>query len=75
MYSQVYKISETEKQKIIPSLQKLVARYKILDGYVAQYELLERNDVIPSQLEEQIAQIEPESVVDGYIILQPLENE
>ncbi len=66
---------ETEKQKIIPSLQKLTARGRILDGYVAQYELLEQNDITPSQLEEQIRQIEPELTVDGYMILQPAGNE
>ncbi len=62
---------EVEKQKVIPALQKLTARDKVLQGYVAQYELLEANDVTPSQFEEKIAQIEPESVIDGYIILQP----
>ena len=66
---------EAEKQKIIPALQKLAARNKVLQGYVVQYELLEENDITPSQLEEKIAQIEPESVVDGYIILQPPEDE
>lgn len=66
---------EIEKQKIIPALQKLTARDKVLQGYVVQYELLEENDITPSQLEEKIAQIEPESVIDGYIILQPSEEE
>lgn len=65
---------ESEKQKVIPALQKLTARNKVLHGYVAQYELLEENDVTPSQFEEKIAQIGPESVVDGYLILQPPEN-
>lgn len=65
---------EGEKQKVIPALQKLTARDKVLQGYIAQYELLEKNDITPSQFEEKIAQIEPEAVVDGYLILQPLEN-
>jgi len=66
---------EGEKQRVIPALQKLTARDKVLQGYVAQYELLEENDVTPSQFEEKIAQVEPESVVDGYLILQPSEDE
>lgn len=65
---------EGEKQRVIPALQKLTARDKVLQGYVAQYELLEKNDVTPSQFEEKIAQIEPGLAVDGYLILQPPED-
>ncbi len=66
-----FKGIEDEKQRVIPALQKLAARDEVLQGYVAQYELLEENDITPSQFEEQIKQIEPELAVDGYLILQP----
>jgi hypothetical protein len=62
---------DREKRRVIPSLQKIVARSNVLDGYVAQYELLEQNDVTPSQFQEQLAQVETEVTVDGYLILQP----
>ncbi|MBE7550827.1 MAG: hypothetical protein HS126_07090 [Anaerolineales bacterium] len=63
-----------EKERIIPSLQKLVARNNVMEGYTAQYELLEAHNVTPSEFENKVAQLAPEATVDGYIILQSDNN-
>jgi hypothetical protein len=65
---------DREKELMIPSIQKLVARHKVLKGYTAQYELLKMKEVAPSQLEEQIKRIDSDLVVDGYVILEGTED-
>ncbi len=57
--------------KVVPSLQKLVARNNVLDGYISQYQYLEEQNLLPSTFENVIASISPEYYVDGYIILEP----
>ncbi|MCB0180829.1 MAG: hypothetical protein KDI62_21540, partial [Anaerolineae bacterium] len=42
-----------EKQKVIPALQKLTARNNVLQGYVAQYELMEKHNITPTEFEKQ----------------------
>lgn len=63
-----------EKEKVIPSFQKLVARGNVLEGYKAQYELLQAHNVTPSEFESKVASLAPEASVDGYLILQPAES-
>jgi hypothetical protein len=60
-----------QKEKIIPSLQKLVARNKVLSGFIAQYELLEKHNITPTEFEQKIASLPETAKVNGYIILQP----
>lgn len=60
-----------QKEKIIPSLQKLVARNKVLSGFVAQYKLLEKHNITPTEFEQKIASLPETAKVNGYIILQP----
>lgn len=64
---------DKEKDVIIPTLQKFVARQSIFEGYVSQYEMLAEYCMTPSELEKQIAQLPEESAVDGHYILQPKE--
>ncbi len=63
-----------DKERVIPSFQKLVARSNVLEGYKAQYELLEANNVTPSEFENKVALLAPEAAVDGYLILQPADS-
>lgn len=65
----------SEKETVIPSLQKLVARNNVLEGYVAQYELLEAHNVTPAEFESKVALLAPAAAVNGYLILQPAESE
>ncbi|MCL4299445.1 MAG: hypothetical protein KJ077_27160 [Anaerolineae bacterium] len=66
---------DREREMIIPSFQKLVARNKVLEGYITQYKLLEEHNVTPSEFEGKMALLAPEVAVDGYIILQPAQSE
>jgi hypothetical protein len=70
-----YLAIDEEKETIIPAFQKLVARNSVLDGFVAQYELLEKNNVTPTEFERMVSLLKPSAVLDGYIILQPIEIE
>lgn len=62
---------EKEQKMLIPSLRKLVARGSIFEGYVAQYELLEEQQMRPSELEHELASLPESSLVNGYVILKP----
>ncbi len=62
---------ENERQLIIPSLRKLIARGAVFEGYVAQYELLEEQQLKPSEFEHKLASLPESSLVDGYLILEP----
>ena len=64
---------QMQNEKVIPSLQKLVSRNNVLNGFVAQYELLERHNITPSEFDRKLASIPSTSEVNGYIILQPAE--
>ena len=59
---------------MIPSFQKLVARSNVFEGYKAQYELLEANNVTPSKFESEMALLAQTAAVDGFLILQPTES-
>jgi len=65
---------EQDRERVIPSFQKLVARSNVFEGYKAQYELLEANNVTPSEFESKMALLALKAAVDGYLILQPAES-
>lgn len=65
---------DKDREWVIPSLQKLVARSKVFEGYKAQYELLETHNVTPSEFERKAALLASEAAVDGYLILKPAES-
>ncbi|GAK59986.1 hypothetical protein U27_06973 [Candidatus Vecturithrix granuli] len=62
---------EKEKNIIIPTLQKFVARNNIFEGYISQYEMLATYKITPSELEQKIAQLPADCLVEGHYILQP----
>jgi hypothetical protein len=64
---------QMQNEKVIPSFQKLVSRNNVLNGFVAQYELLEKHNVTPSEFDRKLASIPSTAEVNGYIILQPAE--
>jgi hypothetical protein len=65
---------QKEQQMLIPALRKLVARGSVFDGYVTQYKLLEKQQMKPSEFEEELASVPESSLVDGYVILEPSES-
>lgn len=60
-----------EKQMVIPTLRKLLARSSVFEGYVSQYELLEEQKMIPSEFEHQLAQLPEADAIEGYLVLEP----
>lgn len=65
---------DQDRERVIPSFQKLVARSNVFEGYKAQYELLEVNNVTPSEFESGVALLAQTAAVDGFLILQPAES-
>lgn len=65
---------DQDREWVIPSFQKLVARSNVFEGYKAQYELLETNNVTPSEFENEMALLAQTATVDGFLILQPTES-
>lgn len=59
-----------EQTMIIPTLQKLLARKNVFEGYVSQYELLEQYQLTPSEFEQKCAELPEDAVVDDFYILQ-----
>lgn len=68
--SQKYDLAR-EQQVIIPSLQKIMTRNNVLQGYTAQYQLLAENDMTPTEFGRRVASVPQEQQIDGYLILQP----
>jgi hypothetical protein len=62
--------AEKEKTMLIPALRKLIARSAVLESYVGQYEILEAQNMKPSEFEEKLAQLPSSSSVNGYFILE-----
>ena len=58
-----------DTQERIPALQRIVARDEVLQGYVAQYDLLGASGLTPSEFGTRVARID--SKVDGYVVLAP----
>ena len=52
-----------DTQERIPALQRLVARNAVLQGYIAQYDLLRASGLTPSECGTQVAQVESTVVV------------
>jgi hypothetical protein len=63
-----------EQQMLIPALRKLIARGSVFEGYVAQYELLEEQQMKPSEFEYKLASLPESSSIDGYLILEPIKT-
>jgi hypothetical protein len=70
--SSIKDIKDIYQTKIIPALEKLVARNGMLNTYLAQYELMEQRKLTASEFEREIASIDVEDQVEGFIILEPL---
>lgn len=62
--------AEKEKTMLIPALRKLMARSAVLESYVGQYQILEAQNMKPSEFEEKLAQLPSSSSVNGYFILE-----
>lgn len=67
-----YWFRERTQQMLIPALRKLIARGAVLEGYVAQYELLEEQQMKPSEFELKLANLPESSLINGYLILEPI---
>jgi hypothetical protein len=64
------KAIEEQKTLVIPYFKKLLARNNVLEGFVAQYEMLEKSNLRPSEFENKIALLNL-SANNGFIILKP----
>lgn len=64
-----------EKQMLIPALRKIIARGSIFESYLLQYELLEAQQIKPFDFEQKLASLPESSLVEGYAILEPIQNE
>jgi len=62
---------EKEQKMVIPAMRKLIARSTVFEGYMAQYEVLETQQMMPSEFEQKIKELPESSAVDGYLILEP----
>lgn len=62
---------DQEKQVVIPTLRKLLARSAVFEGYVAQYEFLEAQQLRPSALEAQLLSLPESATIEGYVVLEP----
>jgi hypothetical protein len=63
---------EKEQKMLVPALRKLIARSEVFEGYVAQYELFEEQQMKPSEFEYKLASLPESSSIDGYLILEPI---
>jgi len=63
---------DRQKLKVLPFLQKLVARNNTIEGYVDQYKLMESSHTTPTEFECQLAAIGKTEAVNGYLILEPV---
>jgi hypothetical protein len=62
---------ENQRNKVIPSIQKLVARNKVLTGFCEQYKLLETSNITPSDFDAKIKELSDKHSTNGYVILEP----
>ncbi len=65
---------EKEKQMLIPALRKIIARGSIFESYLSQYQLLEAQQIKPSDFERKLASLPESSLIEGYAILEPIQN-
>ncbi len=66
---------EKEQQMVIPALRKIMARSAIFESYTSQYKLLEAQQIKPSDFEQKLASLPESSLIEGYAILEPIQNE
>jgi hypothetical protein len=60
-----------EQKVVIPTLQKLIARNNVFEGYRSQYGFFEDKQLKPSEFQAQVAALPEESIVNGYYLLEP----
>lgn len=65
---------QKEQEITIPTLQKLIARHNIFEGYCAQYEIFEKQKLRPSEFQENLSQIPKQAAIEGYYLLQPIKK-
>lgn len=65
---------QEEREKTIPTLQRFTTRNNVLEGYLAQYQLMESNELTPSQLHKKLTQLGDTEESSEYLILSPSEN-
>jgi hypothetical protein len=65
---------DEDQTLVIPALQKLVARSKVFEGHLSQYEFLATHNIKPLEFAREIAALPQGEVVDGYVILKPMEG-
>ena len=58
-----------ETARVMPSLQKLVAKNDVLEGYTGQYDLLRESDITPSAFDRELAEVVERSNIDDFLIL------
>lgn len=56
---------------IIPAIQKLLARDKVFEAYIAQYTLMEQLEVTAIEFEQLLSTVGPEECIDGFLLLAP----
>ena len=61
-----------DKSIVIPTLRKLMARSSVFESYVAQYEILNAEQLKPSEFEQRLANLPQSSSVNGYFIFEPV---
>ncbi|GAK49062.1 hypothetical protein U14_00280 [Candidatus Moduliflexus flocculans] len=64
-----------EKEVVIPTLQKLIARNNVFEGYRGQYEVFEARQIRPSEFQQQLMQLPEKLAIEGCFVLQPTKEE
>lgn len=65
---------QRERDSIIPALRKLTARQSVLNGHVAQAELLAAGNIPLTVFAARVADLGPTHAVDGFLILEPADG-
>ena len=66
---------EKERQILIPALRKIIARSSVFESYLTQYEMLEAQQIKPSDFEHKLSLLSESSLNEGYLILEPAQQE
>ncbi|MGK7895270.1 MAG: hypothetical protein AB4372_17020 [Xenococcus sp. (in: cyanobacteria)] len=66
---------EKERQILIPALRKIVARSSVFESYLTQYKILKAQKIKPSDFEQKLANLPESSLIDGYLVLEPTQQE
>lgn len=65
-------VLQLHRHYIIPAARKLVARARVLESYVAQYELMEQHRLTMQEFTSALAELDPSDYVEEFLILEPL---